>query len=579
MLIKKVIFNDFRLYKGFNEINLSIQSETERNIILIGALNGSGKTSILEGILLALYGSDAKLTSGETYEQLIRESMNQDSYRNGSRKFFIEIEFENNEAINDSLVIRREWRISGKEISEEVHIKENERELKQFEDEIEKAQFIQTIVPSGIAQFFFFDGEKIQYMADDNDYEDVLTSSIRDILNINIYQQLVEDLISYEQGLKRSQVDAKQSDITKIEGAIESANEEILDIESKLDHTQVKMSNLQVEIKSIKNWLRNQGIGSIGKRANIQEELDELKQKRESVRDDVISYLDNEFPFALLYSLLIETDVQLKKEEEYNQAKHLSRQNNENFYELVESLNSEKIIPNLTSFQKEVIAQEMQVIWAKINKPIIRDKVNILHDLSSSELEILKLEINKVLQYLSSGTSALDIALISYENIAAEINSKFMDLKRLPTDENVLKKEQKLELMEEQEKQLENEIRTYQYNLDEISNKKKVLQNSRLELIEQVKVTKEIQTKIDESAKFRAALNHFIKLLTVEKAKEVELLLSDMFLVGKIILLKSLILILILLRLLLKISMVKYFQKEGCQQERKRFIPSLLFGR
>lgn len=531
MLIKKVIFNDFRLYNGYNEINLSINSETDRNrnIILIGALNGSGKTSILEGIMLALYGRDAKLTSGETYDQFILESMNQQSLRNGSRKFFIEVEFENNDEVGGSLVIRREWRIRDKEIIEDVHIKENELELKQFEDELEKAQFIQTIIPSGIAQFFFFDGEKIQYMADDNDYEDSLTSSIRDILNINIYQQIVEDLVTYEQTLKRNQANVNQSDITKLEAEIESANEQILNVEKELDNTQLILSNLSIEKNKIKNWLRNQGIRSLSKRVDIQEELDNLKQKRELARDEVISFLDNEFPFALLYKLLNEAKTQLEKEEKYKKAKHLSRQNNENFYELMESLNSEKIIPQLTSFQKELIAQEMQVVWAKINKPIIREKVKVLHDLSGSELETLNNEINKVIQYLTSGNSALDTALQLYQDISDEINRKNIDLNKLPTDENVLKKEQQVEDLEEQEKKIEMKIRNLQYNLDELINKKKVLQNQRAEVIDQVKVSKEIQLKIDESNDVRKALLQFIKLLTMEKAKEVEKLLSDMF--------------------------------------------------
>lgn len=531
MLLKKVIFNDFRLYKGHNEVDLSIEKNGKKNIVLIGALNGSGKTSILEGILLALYGNQAKLTSGETYDQFIRDSINTESYRDGNRKFFIEIEFEGNDESEKNLVIRREWRIRESGCIESLLIKENNHELKQFEDEIEKNQFIESIIPSGVSQFFFFDGEKIQYMAEDDDYDesDLLASSIRDILNINIYQQLVEDLNSFEQNQKRSQADVKQSDIKKIEAEIEATSETILEIEKELDETQLSKGKLQIEIIKIKKWLREQGISSLNKRADIQEEIEQLKQNREELRDEVISFLDNEFPYVLLYPILNDIAEQVYKENEYNKAKLLSHQNYENFYLILETLNSDSIVPPLTSNQKDVLAQKIQMVWAKINKPIIREKIEVIHDLSVSDLEILNNEITNITTYLTNGNSDLERTFILFESVSNDINEKIQLLKKLPTNDNVLKKESQLEEFESIMKTYEDSIRILQNNLDEQNNKKKTLQNQRTELIDQVKVTEEIQRKIDESQKIRKTLDVFINMLTIEKAKDVEKLITEMF--------------------------------------------------
>lgn len=531
MLLKKVVFNDFRLYKGHNEIDLAIEKNSQKNIILIGAFNGSGKTSILEGILLALYGSQAKLTSGETYEQFIRDSINTESYRNGNRKFFIEVEFEGNNESEKNLVIKREWRIRENDCIESLSIKENNHELKQFEDEIEKTQFIQSIIPFGISQFFFFDGEKIQYMADDNDYDesDSLSSSIRDILNINIYQQLVEDLYVFEQNQKRSQADVKQSDIKKIEAEIEATSEVIQEIEKELDETQLSKGKLQIEINKIKKWLKEQGHSSINKRADIQEEIEQLKQHREELRDEVISFLDNEFPYVLLYPILNDIAEQVYKENEYNKAKLLSRQNHENFYLILETLNSNSVIPALTSMQKDALAQEIQVVWAKINKPIIRENIEVIHDLSASDLEVLGNEITNITTHLTNGNSDLEKTFTLFENTSKDINEKMQLLKKLPTSDNVLKKESQLEEFESTIKSYEDTIRICQNNLDEQNSKRKILQNQRTELIDQVKVTQEIQKKVDESEKIRKTLDEFINMLTVEKAKDVEKLLTEMF--------------------------------------------------
>lgn len=531
MLLKKVTFNDFRLYKGIIEIDFSIEKESNKNIILIGALNGSGKTSILEGILLALYGNQAKLTTGESYDQFIRDSINSESSRSGSRKFFIEVEFEGNNVFEKNLVVKREWRITEKDCIENLSIKEGDNELNQFEDENEKTQFIQNIIPFGVSQFFFFDGEKIQHMADDNNYDhtDSLSSSIRDILNINIYQQLVADLYGFEQNQKRSQADVKYSDIKKIEAEIEATSETIIEIEKELDDTQLSKSKLVNEANTIKKWLREQGISSMNKRSDIQEEIDQLKFQREENRDEVISFLDKEFPYLILFPLMEEVVEQVNKENEYKKTKLLSHQSHENFNMVLESLSSDNIIPPLTLMQKDALAQEIQMVWAKINKPIIRESIEVLHGLAPQDLEHLNKEINIITSYLNKGNSDLEKTFTLFDRLSKDINEKTQLLKKLPTNDNVLKKESQLENFENTIKSLEEVIRLCQINLDEQNNKKKNLQYKRTELIDQVKITQEIQEKIDDSQKIRRALDEFISELTVEKAKDVEILLTEMF--------------------------------------------------
>ena len=52
MKIEKVIFQNIGVYVNRNEFDL----QTDKPIILIGGMNGRGKTTFLEAILFALYG-------------------------------------------------------------------------------------------------------------------------------------------------------------------------------------------------------------------------------------------------------------------------------------------------------------------------------------------------------------------------------------------------------------------------------------------------------------------------------------------------------------------------------------------
>ena len=55
MIITKLNLYNFGIYAGFNSFEFS----NKRPVVLIGGMNGRGKTTILEGVLLALYGSNS----------------------------------------------------------------------------------------------------------------------------------------------------------------------------------------------------------------------------------------------------------------------------------------------------------------------------------------------------------------------------------------------------------------------------------------------------------------------------------------------------------------------------------------
>lgn len=54
MKFKKIILENFGIYNGLNEFDLSL--DDNKNIILIGGKNGNGKTTLFTSIKLCLYG-------------------------------------------------------------------------------------------------------------------------------------------------------------------------------------------------------------------------------------------------------------------------------------------------------------------------------------------------------------------------------------------------------------------------------------------------------------------------------------------------------------------------------------------
>ena len=54
MIIKSIELNNFRIYKGYHKIDLSINDK--ENIVIISGKNGFGKTTFLMSLVWCLYG-------------------------------------------------------------------------------------------------------------------------------------------------------------------------------------------------------------------------------------------------------------------------------------------------------------------------------------------------------------------------------------------------------------------------------------------------------------------------------------------------------------------------------------------
>src|ERR1019366_2345424 len=57
--------------------------------------------------------------------------------------------------------------------------------------------FVQELIPIGVSDLFFFDGEKVQLLAEDDSERKTLSDAVRDLLGTNIIEKLNADLNIY----------------------------------------------------------------------------------------------------------------------------------------------------------------------------------------------------------------------------------------------------------------------------------------------------------------------------------------------------------------------------------------------
>lgn len=149
---------NFGIYKGFHEIEL-ISQRGERNITLVGGMNGRGKTTILDAVFLCLYGRKAiEYVAGkkEAYNEVLKDHINKSAEDQSS---FIRITMSMDDGEDTVISIKRSWAQSEGKISAKLLVEKNGIADSYLSDNWE--YYVEELVPYGIAKFFFFDNEKI----------------------------------------------------------------------------------------------------------------------------------------------------------------------------------------------------------------------------------------------------------------------------------------------------------------------------------------------------------------------------------------------------------------------------------
>ena len=148
------------------------QPRNGKNLILIGGLNGYGKTTLLEALYLGLFGQDAiihlvraGLKSASGYHKFLEGALHGHDGTRDTMSVTVQI----NKSQSSGLSIQRKWYFNknGIFIDQDINIYSVKNGVKQATIPDHKLSEIleQYFVPAHIAPFFFFDGEEVKSLA------------------------------------------------------------------------------------------------------------------------------------------------------------------------------------------------------------------------------------------------------------------------------------------------------------------------------------------------------------------------------------------------------------------------------
>ncbi len=326
MLITKLTLNNFRVFRGVHEVDLrpapAILTKkgpvegTERPIILFGGLNGAGKTSILTAVRLALFGRQAfdKVLTNVEYvgalTDLIHKGVGVGAVQDQAS---IELEFTYNQhGENSTYKIIRSWQRDKKDT---LSLDKDGNALQELN--YEQCQgFLTELIPTGIADLFFFDGEKIAELAEDESGI-VLKTAVRRLLGLDVISKLKSDLNIF---LKKHGVgdlsSSIKNEIEKLDNQRMAHEHNAEKSRSEADFNAARIELTTREILNLENRLSQNGGAWAKSREEEKSKIDDLLKEKIELEQIIRKEMESSLPFSLAPNAMKKLLEQIQKEQE-----------------------------------------------------------------------------------------------------------------------------------------------------------------------------------------------------------------------------------------------------------------------
>ncbi len=415
-----------------------------KNVVLIGAKNGYGKTSLLEAIILGLYGRKGMdalaraVTSNsdmdKSYDEFMERALHAQALPQGRTSITIQIVLE---STVERLKIIRKWHFTGsgkhRRNDEEVQLytgKDEEpskapglRPTREEKDEHYSSLIARNFLPFHLIEFFLFDGERVQQLAKQQK-ADTVKQGVEGILGVQLLRELQQDLVGYAQNRRRGVENIEDETLTRV-------NDQISEIETRLEPCQQKLKELEDQmapigqrIEELTRTVRTMTGGNSATVKELMEEQFRFRRQREKVEERLNQMLRTDLAFALAGKPLRD-QVSTAIRSEIKRAQWLASKNHtrEKLDRILAGLQADEPIiqPELTEHQLGVLRQRISTVWETLWHPPPADCAT-----EERHIYLTEAERRKVIERLDKverlGVSELETLLADHDEATLAFN-------------------------------------------------------------------------------------------------------------------------------------------------------------
>jgi DNA sulfur modification protein DndD len=532
MIIEKLKLRNLGIYAGDIDIDLTPAS-AEKPIVLIGGLNGRGKTTLRNAILLCLHGRNAQCTNrgNKGYNQYLTSIISRAA--KPDQNSAVTLTYNRKVAGKiQRLEVTRSWEKVKGDIEEKfsVHVIPEENSI-----EIDPTlatnwnEHIESYFPSSLANLFFFDGEDIHRLTDKKATRDLIKSAIDCLLGFNILTRLETDLSKYiikHEGEKKYTTELqgfKEAERILKEASLEAEKcEQELELARKEEHNAAKLvldSETRYAEAGGKLFEASKAIKETEEALTI--EVENLKDKFRSLTEGPAFLLLTE---KLLRSALSQAHSESKVRKSLILADHDEKRDAEIFSLISKAISSKSILQEVETAllttrvikpkTSELVLEADEKLESKLEHSLSR----VLPDAKQSIISFIDLTQNKTQELNHARTALLNMP--DSGKIAV-----LLDRKKV-AHETHIKARVNLELHEARLRPAMARLVSAQNNMEEAEHKFREM--------------REIENKLQRALQARQSIKKFIEISTERKLSKVSELISEAFLrlVGKLSLIK-----------------------------------------
>lgn len=387
MKIKKIELYNIGPYVGKNIFDFSMKKK--KNIVIIGGKNGAGKTTFFKSIKTGLYGCkvwgyDAP---GKEYFNIINSLVNTNTQYNNDLNAYIEIDLFFDDGKQQTIyTLHREWRKDKKGFVEHFSINKNGIGLNE-EEMFDFNNYMLSLIPPDMFNFYFFDGESIADYFLGNDGKNFRNAFLK-LYGLDTLSLMVENFERYFK--KKDGNNSLYDEYIEAKKSLENAEEknlllknELKQLEESLDLEQIKLQSLQ------KSYIKEGGV-SLEEWKTLNSQL----TKEESIRDEVNRWLkeiaNHYLPFLILRDRMKQLRILLIKEEENLKS---------NFVR--EIVNKEEFVKKLDIYlnQEGYKIDSNNIVKFICDSISVDEKKEGLFDLSSNQLRKIQTQIDEKTEF------------------------------------------------------------------------------------------------------------------------------------------------------------------------------------
>jgi DNA sulfur modification protein DndD len=522
MILDEITLHNFGVYKGRQSLRLTPPSQ-KKPIILLGGLNGGGKTTLLDALQLAFYGKLANCSNRGSlgYEEFLRRSIHRSV--DGNEGAALELEFRHHtEGKEHTYRIHRSWAQNGSSIRERFEVICDD----EFDNVMTESwnEYVEVFIPVRISPLFFFDGEMIEGFADLENSSEVLATGIQSLLGLDIVDRLMTDLVVLERKKSTSlknDTERQQIDLAKAE--LEHLQELRQKLDVQKDAAQNELGRLEKYLKEVNHRYRTQGGELFERREAIEAARVATEKHLSEVEEELRELAAGSAPLILVPDLLTDIEEQDRDEEVAVQTEILSQ-----ILADRDAVLLNKVI-GFGGTDNIIFALERYLIEDRKERTAVLDVYRYLELDSESRIKLRALQTTTLNDSKKHATRLI--------KISEELQNDLVDIERklasIPDEDAIAhliaeREQARLALLKSQEKMstIDAEIERNQRELDQ----KQAKLVSRIEQTVALEFEKEdIGRIINHSQRVRQTLNKFRESVLESHVNRIQRLVLDSF--------------------------------------------------